>query len=172
VNYTFKRYLSDAVETTEVRGKRGICYWLNGTPVSFEDTEGGIHHTPAGIVSDGFSIPKFIWKMFFLILSAIDSRIPGYVHDVEYWLQYLEKEQADMNIYLGICWLALGQKWHKRFLIRTAAKIIWAGLKVGGSVAWNKYRRELEELGHDKVIQMHTAKTVEEAKVIANRRVV
>lgn len=168
MKYKFHNYAKDYVETVEIRGRHGMCYWLNRDPIIWFDEDGNRFETPKGYVSDGFSIPKWCWKVFFYLLSAIDSRIPGFVHDPAYALQYCTKELADWNIYAGICWLAIGKSRYKRFQIRTAAKIIYAGLKAGGSVAWDRYTEDLKEFGLEKIIEMHTASTYDEAKRIAN----
>jgi len=168
MKYKFSHYKSDAVATQEVPGRKGIAYWLDREPVEWVDEDGGEHATPRNIVTDGFSVPKVVWG----ILKWLDSRIPGFVHDPAYWLQYCSKALADYNIYAGVCSLAVGKKWHRRFLIRRAARIIWAGLKVGGWLAWNRYKAQLELLGYEGVLALHTAETLDEARVIAKQGMV
>jgi len=168
VNYKFSHYKSFAVPTVEIRGKKGIYYWLDREPIVWVDEEGSSHETPRNMVSDGFSVPKFAWGL----LACLDSRIPGFVHDSTYWLQPCTKKMADYNVYAGVCSLAVGKVWYKRFLIRRAARLIWCGLKVGGFIAWSRYKEQLEHFGYEGVITMHTSETLDGARVIANRGMV
>ena len=163
MEYEFAYYKSFAVPNQEIRGRNGIAYWLDREPIVWVDTEGSSHETPRNMVSDGYSVPKLCWAL----LAWLDSRIPGFVHDSEYWLQPCSKKLADYNIYAGVCSLAIGKPRHKRFLIRRAARIIWCGLKVGGWKAWNRYEKQLEELGYAGVLSLHTAETLSEARIIA-----
>ncbi len=163
MRYKFSHYVDDHIDTTEIRGKDGIYYWLKST-VEWADVLGNVYFTPINIVSDGFSVPKVFWGL----LARLDSRIPSFVHDAAYWLQYCSKKTADYNIYAGICSFAVGEKRFKRFLIRSSAKAIWAGLKLGGWKAWNGYKKQLDLLGYAMVLKEHTAETLEEAKEIAN----
>ena len=162
MKYKFHHFLTDSILTEEIKGCCGIYYWLQGV-IEWVDEDGNRWKTNRLTVSDGFSVPRAFWGM----MKNLVSRLAGYCHDEEYWLQDFSKDIADYNIFAGVLAQCEGlSRWHQ-FKITIIAGIIWAGLRLGGWVAWNKYTRELEEHGRDAVLGAHTAKTLSEAKHIA-----
>ena len=93
---------------------------------------------PAGFVSDGGSVPRFLW-MFIDPWGAAAKAF--WLHDHMYNTQ--ERSRLVSDAILMEAMEVLGVNWLKR-------KLIYRGVRIGGWVAWNKHKRENEERAIDK----------------------
>jgi len=165
MKYKFHHYVTKIVNTDSIPGRDGMCYWVKQF-VEWVDTEGKHHKTPKNIVSDGLSYPKICWGLQKWLFSLID----GFAHDPAYWLQEYPKKIADYNIWAGIrTQREYTYSWWRKRKVEFVANVTWTGLRLGGWVAWDRYTEQLERLGYKAVLEMHTADTIEEAVVIAQR---
>lgn len=82
---------------------------------------------PKGFLSDGASIPRFLW----LWLDGTDPDIlfASYCHDLLYTLQQFTKDQCDRTI---------RELMIKSGAPRWKANAVYAGLRLGGAKAWNE----------------------------------
>ena len=164
MKYRFKWYVTKSVKVRQLEGKDGVCYWVR-QPIEWIDENGNRWCTPADIVSDGLSIPRPAWGLLKWLFSLKD----GFVHDPAYWLQPYSKRISDYNIWAGILSQREGRRWYRKRMLEFVANLVWTGLKIGGWKAWNKYKRILNEVGYERVLEMHTAHTIEEAMIIAQK---
>lgn len=143
----------DTCTVVELIGKRGIYYWLQ-EPVTWFDVDADIHRVPSGWLSDGYSVPEILWGL----CRGLRSRLPAYSHDHAYVMHDMSRKQADANLRDGIISTG-GNRW-------TAWKV-WAGVRLGGWIAWNKYER-MRKAGIN-LDKMFHADTIEEAKEKASK---
>lgn len=93
------------------------------------ESQGHAFTVPRGFVTDYASIPRF----FHRILPQRGRYNPAAVaHDFLYWSGVLSKDDADEVLYdlserLGVGWFD--------------RHAIYRGVRIGGWVAWNKYRK-------------------------------
>ena len=81
---------------------------------------------PAGFVFDGFSNPRLFWRV---LPSSYGPRVlgPGCKHDYFYRTHAIPKEKADRLLEEGV---------RKNGLSKTAARLVYYGVKFGGAHAW------------------------------------
>jgi hypothetical protein len=97
----------------------------------FRDKKGVLHYVRAGTVSDGASIPRLLWTLVGSPRETEVGQAAG-VHDVMYREGKYSRAYCDDVLKQGM--ECLGASWAKRTAIRE-------GLRLGGWVAWNKYRK-------------------------------
>jgi hypothetical protein len=147
----FDHFVSDHAEVIHLPMRRGIAHWLR-SDVVWIDAAGVPHRLPlAGYLSDGYSVPSFLWSF----IRGIHSYLPAYLHDVQYQIG-TPKGLADSNIYHAM-----------RFCgdsVYTCSKV-WIGLTVGGWPAYNRHAR-LRARGVD-IVSMRMADNIDDARVKA-----
>jgi hypothetical protein len=107
--------------------------WKVAVGFFFRDKRGKKHYVPLGTITDGASIPKFLW----LILGHprdTDIGQAAAVHDVLYRNGELTRKRCDEILIEGM--ECLGASWAKR-------QAVYYGLRVGGWKAWNYYRSKI-----------------------------
>lgn len=97
-------------------------------PFVFVDGEVKVE-VPAGFVTDFNSVPRGLWNFF----PPWEYPEAGVIHDFLYRFNGMSRACADV-IHLRILELK-GASWWKRY---TA----YAGIRVGGGAAWDRYRQE------------------------------
>lgn len=109
----------------------GEDVWKVSLPFSFIDSKGIRHGVPAGFISDGASIPRVLWPV---VGHPRDTDIgqAAALHDLQYRYATVSRKRADEIICEGM--ECLGASWAKR-------KAVYAGLRMGGWVAWKRYRK-------------------------------
>lgn len=97
----------------------------------FRDSLAIKHYVPAGTITDGASVPSFLWP---LLGHPRDTDVgqAAALHDLQYRRGYIAKKRCDQILCEGM--QCLGASWLKR-------KAVYAGLQIGGWVAWNRYRK-------------------------------
>ena len=156
MEYKLDHFITYNPLIVEISTKKGISYWLQDA-ILWVDEDNVQHYVPKGIVSDGYSIPKWMWGM----LRGLKSRVPSYLHDWQFWTHEAGSlALTNFNIRHGIILTESG-------LYNTCK--VGLGLWLGGWIAWRRYGRVLNEYGYDYVTQAHIADTLCEAKVIASQ---
>ena len=85
---------------------------------------------PSGFYTDFASVPRIFWR----ILPPWDRYTPAaIVHDYRYYTNGLTRKQADAEFYRNARDLST-PLWQ--------AVMLYLGVRIGGWVAWNKYRRD------------------------------
>ena len=144
----FSSFITTSIPVTEIPGKGAVIHWLQAN-VKWRDVNGATHETPSfGYLSDGYSVPQCMWSL----VRGVSSMLPAYLHDYNSQLG-TPKWQSDCDLYYGLLDVN-SPMW-------TAIKV-WAGLQIGGWVAYNKYAR-MRAKGAD-IIAMRTALTLEDAE--------
>ena len=92
------------------------------------------------------------------LIRGLSSRLPSYLHDYQFWSGECSLWTANNNIRKAVIDTGGG---------RYTATKVWVGLYFGGWIAWNRYKRLRVENGQNYLIDLHTAKTLEEAEKIA-----
>lgn len=151
MSWEFGHFESDVCDVALLPGKRGIYHWLCKTPVYWWDTDGELHGVPVNRISDGYSVPAILWSL----IRGLKSMLPAYAHDEAYLLACMSRSQADANLRAGI--VATGGSWW------TAWKV-WAGVRLGGWIAWNRYARLRKKYSQVAIESQHTAETLQEAR--------
>jgi hypothetical protein len=144
-----------------------VWFFWNPEPIYWYDTDGVRHEIRRGLVSDGFSVPAFLWPLIMAFVNVLAALL----HDLQYLLGTPQAE-ADENIRLGIsqthppeCWWPWWRRWKYSARVRYEAFKVWLGLRIGGSVAWKHYDA-MRRAGID-VTKNRFANTLEEAKEMA-----
>jgi len=146
----FVSFVKPSINVTLVPGDGIVMHWLR-EDVKWMGDDGKIYSQPLkGFLSDGYSVPQCMWGL----VRGIPSMLPAYVHDHAYQVG-TPKGRADNDLYFGV--LDVGGPWW------TACKV-WIGLKIGGWVAYNRYKR-MREQGID-LVALHTAHPMEEVQSI------
>lgn len=107
--------------------------WRVEVSFFFRDSQGLKWYVPAGTYTDGASIPRVLWS---IVGHPRETEIgqAACVHDVLYRSpQGLTRKRCDEILIEGM--QCLGASWMKR-------KAVYYGLRVGGFVAWNNYRKK------------------------------
>lgn len=96
-------------------------------PILFADAVGSWHSIPAGFVSDGASVPRFLWR---LLSPAVDGATlwASIVHDWSYAHAITTRDQCDVM--------------YKKQLIedgypRWKAQLTYLGLRLFGASHWH-----------------------------------
>lgn len=96
------------------------------------DTPLGRFEVPVGFLSDGCSLPRFLWRALGHPFDMLYLR-EALLHDYLYRTQTVTRAQADKLLYDllkdKLCW------------VRRQA--IYRGLRLGGWVAWNNNNKKL-----------------------------
>lgn len=85
---------------------------------------------PVGFISDGASIPQFLWSVMGHPFQA-DVRKAAVLHDFLYRHQVVRRKVADQMFYDALCEEGLNEN---------KAQMFYAGVRVGGA---SSYRRKL-----------------------------
>ena len=95
---------------------------------------GETYLVPQGFVTDCASIPSLVWPAIGLHPRSPEIAQSAAMHDLFYRYQPngISRSRSDDLIVEGM--VALGASWWQRFAVRQ-------GLRVGGWVAWNRYRK-------------------------------
>ena len=93
--------------------------------------KGQLYTIPVGFRSDGASLPRFFWRIIGHPFDMAYLR-EAVIHDYLYKHQPCTRKEADRFLFVLLEDNNLGIK---RYLI------YW-GLRIGGWVAWNKYKRK------------------------------
>lgn len=115
--------------------KNTIAILLEDIKYTFNGKE---HIIPKGFRSDGASIPKFFWRLIGHPFSMAYLR-EAIFHDYLYATQIYSKEEADMMLYTDTA----------IYLAKRKRKLMYAGLKMFGWIAWNKHKKALLEKQKD-----------------------
>ena len=114
------------------------CDWVQGENrivltdiLRFFDGD-NIHRIPVEFYSDGASIPRPLWPVIGHPFDE-DIRRPAVLHDFKYYSGQDPRREADRL--LRVAMHSEGAKWYKSWTV-------WSGVRLGGWVAWNKYRRD------------------------------
>jgi hypothetical protein len=90
---------------------------------------------PAGWVSDGASIPRFLWCS--LGSPFVGKHRAGCIlHDFLYWSNYQDRKFSDVCMYDMM--RADGTAWVR-------ASLIYRGVRMGGWVAWNNHKKRKDK---------------------------
>lgn len=154
----FLRFVKNSIQTVELIGKNGIVYWLKDQVIQWVDTSGVVRTIPEGLISDGYSVPKFLWGL----VRGLKSRLPAYLHDYLYLTHSVTKYEADCIIRDAIIATEGG---------RYTAWKVFLGLFFGGWYCWWKAGRAIKTKGLDAVTADVFAQTFEEAEDKARRGV-
>lgn len=103
--------------------------WYLGRPLQFELAPGELREAPAGMPTDGASIPRAARVVFDVWGRA--GR-PAVMHDYLYRYGLTDRAAADRAFLAGL--EAEGMGWWKR-------KTMYAAVRTGGWVVWRRYRR-------------------------------
>lgn len=117
-------YLSIPCEVVEWQGASGLSVrTTQSLPLYWYGIGARI---PAGFVSDGMSVPRFLWR---ILGATIDSKTlgPSIVHDWLYQTHILTKSEADGWYYAQLVDNGYG---------RTKALLVWLGLRLFGWSHW------------------------------------
>lgn len=98
---------------------------------SFIDSLGLEHKVKDCTVTDGASIPFILWPLVGHPRSTNIGQAAG-LHDVLYVKGFVSRKRSDQLLVEGM--ETLGAGWLKR-------KLVYAGIRSGGFVAWNRYRK-------------------------------
>lgn len=124
-------------------------------PIRAEDAEDGVHRTllenityhvggrsstdkvviPAGFVTDGGSVPQFLWG---IVSPWGRASKPFLLHDWLYHTQDRSRLVSDAILLEAM--EVVGVSWFQRLLI-------YRGVRLGGWVAWNEHTKENEIKG-------------------------
>ena len=88
-------------------------------------------HVPAGFVTDGESVPRFLWSWQRPFGRGLRAAIP---HDADYRFQTRLRKEADHKFYDRHILLGVG---------KGKSYTLWLGLRLGGWVTWRKRRKQL-----------------------------
>lgn len=100
----------------------------------------GLVTAPAGLVTDGGSIPK----MFQNMISPWGPGLRGFIiHDALYKFQWFSKDDSDRCL-----WRALNDIGE----VGLEANMIYDAVKLGGWDAWNFNKLQIEKFGVPKII--------------------
>ena len=116
----------------------GEDVWRIVAGFSFIDQDGSEWPVAQGTITDGASIPRCLW----LIAGHPRATTIGQaaaVHDVCYRYWRGSRAECDARLIRGM--QVLGASLAKRLVIK-------AGIRSGGWVAWNRYRRQERERCH------------------------
>ena len=88
-------------------------------------------HVPTGFVTDGESVPRFLWSWARPFGRGLRAAIP---HDADYRFQTRPRKEADGLFYSR----------HLLLKVRKSKSFaLWAGLRIGGWWTWRKRRKQL-----------------------------
>ena len=124
MNIELKVDIFEEDETTKIRLLEPVPFVLNGKTVII----------PVGFVSDGASIPRFLWRLLDPPVTASTLR-PSVIHDYLYRYQICTRKKADV-LYDKLL-AANGYNSFKRWLV-------YRGLRWRGGDAWDWHTKELE----------------------------
>lgn len=125
-------FLNDPV----VRPANGKNRWLLIEHFQYEDTYFGLFTVLAGAITDGASIPRLLWT--FLGSPMIDSRVfrAAVVHDQLYCsngiIGQLSRKSCDAIFRRALIEAGVSQ---------AKAWLYYSGVRSGGWVGWNRYKR-------------------------------
>ena len=122
--------------TEDLPGGRDV--WKVVFGFSFVDQDGREYSVPEGTITDGASIPRALWLIAGHPRSVTIGQAAA-VHDVCYRYGRGSRAECDARLIRGM--EVLGASWAKRQVIR-------AGIRAGGWVAWQRYRRQERERCH------------------------
>ena len=110
----------------------GEDVWRVEVGFFFRDRDGIKWYCPAGTITDGASIPRFLWG---ILGHPRDTDIgqPAALHDTLYRRGYITRKRADEL--LAESMETLGASATKRALV-------YAGVRMFGGVIWKKYREK------------------------------
>jgi hypothetical protein len=106
--------------------------WLIVDAYAFFDSKDVLHHVYKKTKTDGASIPRVLWILVGHPRSTDIAQAAG-LHDVHYQRGGHSRKRCDEILIEGM--EVLGAGWWKR-------KTVYYGLRAGGWVAWNKYRKK------------------------------
>ncbi len=123
-------YLPRFLSALELRDDGGFPFTLIN-PLGYVTNVGhkGTFYVPRGFKTDLASIPRLLWRLLPPIGKYDKAAV---VHDYLYQFNGVTRKEADSILLEAMTVLGVG-KWTRR--------TIYAGVRVGWWVVWNRYRR-------------------------------
>ena len=153
--YELDHFVTKRPNIRVLEGKGCRFFWTREVIVWMD--KGGTEHTvPMGFVSDGYSVPPYLWGL----VRGVSSTKEAIAHDYGYLTQPVAKYILDRNIASGL---------RKAGAPRWTSYKVHLGLWLGGSKVWSRNEQDLEDFGYQKVLNAQVAETLKEAQAIAAR---
>ena len=114
-------------------------HWVIVKTFHFRDRLGSIWTVPANTITDGASIPRFLWPVLGHPRET-DIGQAAALHDFLYRVGSVTREEADDMLCQGMA--ALGASKVKR-------SNVWAGVRAGGWMPWMRYRKLQKRIDPD-----------------------